>query len=221
MKMSTFDRENGTDVSEEKLFRHYQAQYAETEPTHNANRLGLPFDYIFERFSVSFMGKEYYVSHPGMRIEAADGEDPYRLESLPSGRILIGRYLLHATVFPQNGEFIAFRELPSGEVYARQFEERCLSRLARRFGSHLDEFGDIMEYIGAEHIHGADEAWEFEFLDGLSIRFLFWRGDEEFAPTAQILFSSNFPAAFGTYDLAEIIDTCMEAFENVLQYLKK
>ena len=104
--MSTFDRENGTDVSEEELFRHYQAQYAETEPTHIANRLGLPFDYIFERFSVSFMGKEYYVTHPGMKIEAADGEDPYRLESLPSGRILIGRYLLHATVFPQNGEFM-------------------------------------------------------------------------------------------------------------------
>ena len=32
------------------------------------------------------------------------------------------------------------------------------------------DVGDIMEYIGAEHIHGADEAWEFEFLDGLSIR---------------------------------------------------
>ena len=219
--MSTFEREDGAAVPAEELFRHYQAQYARTEPTHIANRLGLPFDYICERFSVSFMGREYYVSHPGMQIEAADGEDLYRLAGLPSGRILIGRYLLHATVFPQNGEFMAFRELPSGEVYARQFEDRCRKRLAERFGNHLDEFGGIMEFIGAEHIHGADEAWELEFLDGLSIRFLFWRGDEEFAPTAQILFSSNFPAAFGTYDLAEIIDTCMEVFENVLTYLKK
>ena len=221
MKMNTFDTEDGSVIPEEELFAHYQTKYAATEPTHIANRLGLPFDYICERFSISFMGKEYYVSHPGLRIEPADGVDPYGFEGLPSGRVLIGRYLLHATVFPQNGEFMAFRELPSGEVYARQFERRCLRRLAERFGTHLDEFEDIMEYIGAEHIHGADRAWELEFLDGLSIRFLFWNGDEEFAPSAQILFSSYFPAAFGTYDLAEIIDSCMSAFENVLEFLKK
>ena len=63
MKMSTFDRENGTDVSEEELFRHYQAQYAETEPTHIANRLGLPFLTISLSGSASPLWERNTMSH--------------------------------------------------------------------------------------------------------------------------------------------------------------
>ena len=58
--MNTFDTEDGSVIPEEELFAHYQTKYAATEPTHIANRLGLPFDYICERFSISFMGKEYH-----------------------------------------------------------------------------------------------------------------------------------------------------------------
>ena len=55
-------------------------------------------------------------------------------------------------------------------------------------------------------IPGGDTAVELELFDNLYIRFLLWEGDEEFPASSQILFSSNFPAAFSVYDLTEIVE---------------
>ena len=35
-----------------------------------------------------------------------------------------------------------------------------------------------------------------EFLKGLQVQLILWEGDDEFPPSAQILFSDNFPVAF-------------------------
>ena len=53
-----------------------------------------------------------------------------------------------------------------------------------------------MEKIGAEKISNGDAGYEFEFLNDLKLRFILWAGDDEFPPSAQILFSDNFPMAF-------------------------
>lgn len=72
-----------------------------------------------------------------------------------------------------------------------------------------------METLNATPIHVGDVAYEIELFENLYIQFILWEGDEEFQPSAQILFSSNFPAAFGTYDLAEIGDICINTFSEV------
>lgn len=60
--------------------------------------------------------------------------------------------------------------------------------------------------LGGILIPGGDAAVELELFDNLYIRFLLWEGDEEFPASSQILFSSNFPAAFSVYDLTEIAE---------------
>lgn len=60
--------------------------------------------------------------------------------------------------------------------------------------------------LGGILIPGGDAAVELELFDNLYIRFLLWEGDEEFPASSQILFSSNFPAAFSVYDLTEIVE---------------
>ena len=69
-------------------------------------------------------------------------------------------------------------------------------RLAFGFGNKLKKFEEIMEKIGAEKISNGDAGYEFEFLNDLKLRFILWAGDDEFPPSAQILFSDNFPMAF-------------------------
>ena len=59
-----------------------------------------------------------------------------------------------------------------------------------------------------------DAAYEFNFLEGLRLCFVLWAGDEEFPPSAQILFSDNFPLAYAAEDAAYIGDV-------VLDYMKK
>lgn len=49
----------------------------------------------------------------------------------------------------------------------------------------------------------------------LGLCFILWEGDEEFAPTAQILFSDNFPAAFSAEDVAYVGDIVMEYMKAI------
>ena len=100
------------------------------------------------------------------------------------------------------------------ERYYRQFYGRCMMRLARMFGNRLADFRNIMEGLNGIPRQYGDAAYEFEFLEGLRLCFVLWEGDEEFPPSAQILFSDNFPVAYAAEDAAYIGDV-------VLDYMKK
>lgn len=72
-----------------------------------------------------------------------------------------------------------------------------------------------MEYLDAVTINQSDKGFEVELFDELYIRFLFWEPDEEFSASSQILFSSNFSAAFDVYELAEIGGICINLFGEI------
>lgn len=65
----------------------------------------------------------------------------------------------------------------------------------------------------------ADKGYELEIFENLYLKFLFWEEDEEFPASSQILFSSNFPAAFDAYDLAEVGEICINAFSEIAKSL--
>ena len=67
-------------------------------------------------------------------------------------------------------------------------------------------FAEAMEKIGAKKIESGDIAYEFEFMNNLYVRFILWAGDEEFPPSAQILFADNMSFAFEAEDLAVVGD---------------
>ena len=135
---------------------------------------------------------------PDYQVRLLDREDLqyYPLEGAANARILVLRYLTEGAAAPATGKFLTYREVPWGEVYFKQFQGRCLFRLAYGFGNKLQKFREIMEKLGARKLPHGDAGYEFEFLNGLYLQFLLWEGDEEFPPSAQILFSDNFPVAF-------------------------
>ena len=79
-------------------------------------------------------------------------------------------------------------------------------RLAFSYGSKLDQFKAQMEKAGARELKIGDAAYEFEFINNHFVRFILWAGDDEFPPSAQILFSDNFPLSFEAEDLAVVGD---------------
>ena len=86
--------------------------------------------------------------------------------------------------------------MPWGEVYLRQFDGRCIKRLAFTYGNRLKDFKEIMEHIHAVPVDHGDIAYQVEIFPGYVVQMILWEGDDEFPPSAQILFSDNFPAAF-------------------------
>ena len=92
-------------------------------------------------------------------------------------------------------------------------------RFTRKYGNRLETIEHIMNTLGAAQVHMADKGYELEIFENLYLKFLFWEGDEAFPASSQILFSSNFPAAFDAYDLAEVGEICINAFSEIAKSL--
>ena len=196
-------------------YRHYLTEYQRMNPEDIGRHLEIPYDRGAGLFQLRFLGKNYTVSHPELEIHCLDGTDGEAVLCQDiHARILVLRYFTEGDHMPATGSLLSYRDLPWGEVYYRQFYGRCILRLARMFGNRLEDFRRIMEGIRGIPRKYGDAAYEFEFLEGLSLCFVLWSGDEEFPPSAQILFSDNFPIAYAAEDAAYIGDV-------VLDYMKK
>ena len=130
----------------------------------------------------------------------------YPLETAVNARILVLRYLVEGHAAPSTGKYLTYRETPWGTVYLKQFQGRCLMRLAYGFGNKQEAFRSAMEKIGATPLEHGDIAYEFEVIDGFRVQMILWAGDDEFPPSSQILFSDNFPIAFQAEDMAVVGD---------------
>ena len=52
-------------------------------------------------------------------------------------------------------------------------------------------------------------------MEGLTMQFILYLGDEEFPPNAQILFSDNFRYAFTAEDLANVGDIVLNRMKKI------
>ena len=87
-----------------------------------------------------------------------------------------------------------------GEFYIQPFTGRCLTRAAFTFGTKIPKFQAAMEKLGAEKLPHGDAGYALELLPGFTMELLVWAGDDEFPPSAQILYSDNFEQGFAPED---------------------
>ena len=186
---------------------HYLGEYRKADPQEISARTGFPFDRERSVFHVTFLGREYEVAFPEFAVKCLDEKYGYSplLETNPA-KILVVRFLLEGAASVSTGKFLTYREVPWGEVYYRQFNGRCMMRLAFSYGNKLEAFRTACEAMGAEPVKAADAAYQFQVFPGYFVQFLLWEGDEEFPPSSQILFSDNFTAAFHAEDLVVVCD---------------
>lgn len=180
---------------EEVPFSHYVERFAALNPREAAARTGVPFD--GEAFALRLVDRDYRIFWPAYRIEA--GEGGFALQNLPAQTFLL-RYLLEGKAVAPGGTFKTFREMPWGELYIQPFTGRCLTRAAYTFGTKLPKFAAAMEKLGAQKLPHGDAGYALELLPGFTMQLLLWAGDDEFPPSAQILYSDNFETAFAPED---------------------
>ena len=193
---------------EEVPFGQYMEQYQNMDPVAASIRSGIPYDREKQEFTMRMLQKTYTISWPDLLIKNLDGEDTgyAAMEEEVDAKIFAIRFLLNGIKAESTGRFLTYRELPNGDLYFKQFQGRCLMRLAYGFGFKLDKFAEIMEKLGAKKLSYGDVSYEIEFINGHFVRFILWAGDDEFPPSSQIVFSDNFPLSFETYDLAVVGD---------------
>lgn len=197
------------DNKERIPLEHYLSEYRNIDPKEAAERCGVEYDEEKQQFHIRLMGFRYLVDFPEFAVHKEDEneEGAFLLLDMVPAKIIVLRFLISAQVVKSSGKYLTYREVPWGEVYFRQFEGRCLMRLKFGFGFKLDKFAEGMEKIpGVKKLSLGDVSYEFEFINGLHVRFILWVGDEEFPPSSQILFEDNFPYAYQAEDLAVVGD---------------
>lgn len=210
------DFDYAKDSKEQRPYEYYLKTYQEIDPKEISERTGFFYDEEKKVFTVVFMGSTYEISFPDYKISHKEDEKGvYPLEEAMNAKIFMVRYLSEKAKAPSSGKFLTYREVPWGEVYFRQFQGRCLMRLAFSYGNKLEAFKKVMTAMGAKPLEQGDCAFELEFMEGLFIRLILWEGDDEFPPSSQILFSDNFAVTFAAEDLAVAGDICINMMKAV------
>jgi hypothetical protein len=187
----------GKNNKEELPLAHYLEKFQAGDPAEMAARCRLPF--ANGELTVTLMGDRFTLSHPDFAI--AGDREPTNPE-----RILFLRYLLDGRYVEPSGAYLTYREFPWGEVYLQQFTGRCIKRFAFSYGSRPEALHQVMARLPAVPVQRGDVGYELTLMEGLTMQFILYLGDEEFPPNAQILFSDNFRQAFTAEDMANIGD---------------
>lgn len=180
---------------EEVPFAHYEALFSQLDPQEAVNRLG-DVSWDSQEFRLKLLGRGFAISHPVYGIRALDGGN---LPPLPTQTFLL-RYLLESKQVSWGGSWKTFREMPWGEMYITPYTGRVLTRAAFTFGTRIDDFRAACEKMGALALPHGDAGYQFDVLGGYQMQLLVWEGDEEFPPSAQVLYSDNFADGFAPED---------------------
>ena len=193
---------------EEVPFSFYEEKFKAIDPAAVVTRL--PF-VTFDGgvFSVNLLGRDYTITWPDYSITAADGFQP----PLPVQTFLLRR-LLEGTTKTWLGTWKTFREMPWGEMYNTPYTGRVLTRAAFTFGFKMAKFSAACEKLGGRKLPHGDAGYEFDVFGPFKMQILMWEPDDEFPPSAQVLYSENFADCFAAEDrvvAGEILITHIKA----------
>ena len=117
-------------------------------------------------------------------------------------RILILRYLCADAPPVPTGELVSFRSLPSGMFYWNPFRERSAALLEKRFGNDLNQIRSALARFDWEPYPAGDLGASIHAIGAVRVYLIYRAGDDEFPPSAEILFDSVIQRVYNAEDAA-------------------
>ena len=194
---------------------YYRARYCALDPEETARRTCIAYDSAAGLFTLGSLGHTIYARWPEFDLAPARPEDCPEILYGFAMQMLAIRFLLKGSYALSGGEYKAYCELPWGGLYDANFRGRCIKRLAFAFGGNPDKFEKAAVSLGGVKLELGDASYDLCFLGNVTCRLILWTPDDEFPPSAQILFSDNTPAAFNAEDLAAVGDVIIGALKEV------
>ncbi len=162
--------------------------FASRDPQTIEKLSGAEWNGELSSFIFKSIGQELQVHYPDGNV-CFSGED--RIPAL-FWRISIVNYLGHASGIPLSNEFIPFRSLKSGMMYARNFkgmtEDRLVRKLSRQNFDEIRKAATALEgrVFDTKHFHA-----EFDVFPQFPMQIVLWPGDDEMEGSATVLFNSR------------------------------
>jgi hypothetical protein len=137
-------------------------------------------------FSLILWGRQMLVSFPEFVVRDASTQEVSGLME----QALLLYYFNKADGVPLARRWISFSELPDGRFYNQAFQGYTGRYLARAFNNDQQAFEKAAKALGGEAYSLGDASFGFRALPCVPLMVVFWRGDDEFPSSVQILFDA-------------------------------
>jgi len=163
-------------------------------------RLGLPAPAADGALYIPFLGG-------GLTLRPPDFLPPTGAPPVAAAARLLALHYLRAecAVTPAN-EWVTFRDFPGGAFYWAPFVGRVIQPLPRRFGNRLDALRAALAPFAPQWDIAVPDQLQARVpaLGPLFLQLIYRAGDDEFGPTADILFDAAFRRVLCAEDAAAL-----------------
>lgn len=161
-------------------------EFAKKDPEDMAEKAGGEFESVNcsnSLISVNLLGQEHTLAHPEGSIEFPD----HHQVSIVS-HILLLHYLINATGKSLTGELASYKDIPGGDKYFSVFKKRVEMPVINAYGEYQEGFEAACFGLGGARGNMGDIAFRFQAFPRVPITYIFWRGEEEFPASLQVVF---------------------------------
>jgi len=149
-------------------------------------------------FECPFISRKIAVTWPEGQLTVPDGTKEPSLQE----QGLIMHYLVGASGAALTGEWITFREIPSGEFYYSAFVQRAKEPLVKAFGHQPQRLLELGTQIGGTPGSQGDASLLVQVLPRIPVCLILWAGDDEFPPEGNVLFDASISQYLTAEDIA-------------------
>lgn len=119
-----------------------------------------------------------------------------------AGHILVLHYLLCDLPVHSTGELISFQQFPGGQFYWEPFHSRTIRPLIKKTGNNLETLRKNLDRFDWEPVPYGDLGARIHAVGKLYLTLIYRLGDEEFPPTADLLFDACIKRVYNAEDAA-------------------
>jgi hypothetical protein len=133
-------------------------------------------------------------------LTVADAETAASVKS--EDQILLLHFLACDVPLEASRELISFRDLQAGDFYYASFQQRAVQPLIGRFGNDTDTLAAQLARFDHERLTLGDLSARIYAFGPLATTLVYYRGDDEFPPSAKVLFDQGLKRIFNAEDAA-------------------
>ncbi len=110
-------------------------------------------------------------------------------------------HLLRTSKIEPTGKWISEKEVPGGEQFFRGMHRFPLDTLLEELDASTELLRSVAQSLGGHPLLMGDAAFSFTPFPRIPIALIMWEGDEEFAPSLQLLLDANVHEHFKALDV--------------------
>ena len=155
-----------------------------------AQRAGCEYLSDKENYIIKLLNAEYTVNLIDKKIYSSNENSPVKPATFLEELCLLA-YLINAKEIPPANKLVRAESLPGGQFFFRGIHKLPSEKLEKVFGTNPQALLQASEQFNAQKCEYGDVSVSLFILPRLPLTIVIWRGDEEFAARASILFDQT------------------------------